>query len=64
LVCRHSYASAQQALQLHHQADMLRTPVLLVTDIGADIDDTLALLVCLVSNRLTTEAVCCHLCTA
>jgi hypothetical protein len=45
---------AQQALQLQHQADMLRTPVLLVTDIGADIDDTLALLVCFVSNRFTT----------
>jgi hypothetical protein len=48
--CDHSlyrYVLANDAWEAELRADRQRTPVLLITDIGADIDDTLALLVCL-----------------
>ena len=41
--CR--YAPAFEALQKEREARRTRVPVLLVTDIGADVDDTLALMV-------------------
>ncbi len=44
----HRYVAANDALEAELRADSQRTPVLLVTDIGADIDDTLALLVCFI----------------
>lgn len=53
MVCR--YSIALSALQAEREADRMRTPVLLVTDIGADVDDTLALMV-----RDVWPATCMH----